>query len=405
MPLDLSCRVTRRSALGALGAAGLAAAHPLSVARAQPPTFAQRTDDLTEEELARLLRLARVPSISIAMADRDRVTTRALGRTRADGSETATADTVYAAASLTKTVFSYVLLDLVREGALSLDRPLRELLPLPHPEDPHAGAITARRLLSHTSGWRNWRNSANQPLTSDFEPGTAWSYSGEGFFFLQRVVEHLTGRAIAEVMRQRLFEPLGMRRTSLVALADLEPFQATPHDFRGEPREWFGRTTLLELRRMMAARGASLEAARTEDVEQAMRVADPERPVLPNFSIVNAASSLLTTASDFGRFLQHLLTARQAGGAPAAVVELMMTPQIRCNEAIQWGLGVGLEEVDGRTALWQWGDNPGFKNYVFADLEGGAAMVVFTNGDRGARVYERVIRSLTGRDRPGFLWL
>jgi hypothetical protein len=55
--------------------------------------------------------------------------------------------------------------------------------------------------------------------------------------------------------------------------------------------------------------------------------------------------------------------------------------------------------------MWQWGDNPGFKNFFFASPATAQALVVFTNGDRGARVYERVIRATTGQDRPAFLWL
>lgn len=82
----------------------------------------------------------------------------------------------------------------------------------------------------------------------------------------------------------------------------------------------------------------------------------------------------------------------------------MMQPQIRGNEAIQWELGVGLEDVGRSRYAWQWGDNPGFKNFCWFDPSSGRAMVVFTNGDRGARVYERAVRALTTDDHHGFLW-
>jgi CubicO group peptidase (beta-lactamase class C family) len=388
--------VTRRSAVAHLGVAALGLGIPV-VRRAPDPA-------MRDEEIERLLRLASVPSMSYALVDGDRITTRAIGVRRAGEAERVTADTVYAAASLTKAVVSYVLLGLVGEGALSLDRPVREYLPLPNPDDPRAGAITARRLLSHSGGWRNWRNNASQPLTADFEPGARWSYSGEGFFFLQRVAEKLTGKGIGQLARERVFEPLGMTRSSLVGLVELEPFQATGHNGRGEVTQPFGRPTLLELRRLATERGVRLDVLRTEDSEQAIRTAEPALPVLPNFLVPNAAASLLTTPNDFGRFLRHLVTARKAGGRPAAIVDLMMSPQIRCNEAVQWGLGVGIEESGGRRSAWQWGDNPGFKNFFLADTQNGKAMVVFTNGDRGARVYERVMRATLGEDHPAFLW-
>lgn len=390
--------ITRRSALTRLGSFAVAAG--AAPPRAGVPAQAQQRD----EDFERLLRLASVPSLSVATVDGDVITTRSAGIKRAGDSDRATPDTVYAAASLTKAVFSYVLLGLVHEGLISLDRPISEYLPVPNPDDARSAGITARHLLSHSSGWRNWRNNTSTPLTSDFEPGSRWSYSGEGFFFMQRVVEKLTGKSISSLARERVFEPLGMKRSSLVGLEELEPFQASGHNGRGDVTPPFGRPSLLELRRMMAARGLPLDAAKVEDSEQAIKTAEPTLPVLPNFLSPNAAASMLTTAQDFALFLRHLVTARRAGGSPAAIVELMMTPQVKCNEAVQWGLGVGLEDLGGRHFAWQWGDNPGFKNFFFADPQEGRAMAIFTNGDRGARVYERVIRGLTGQDHPAFLW-
>jgi CubicO group peptidase (beta-lactamase class C family) len=199
---------------------------------------------------------------------------------------------------------------------------------------------------------------------------------------MQRVAEKLTGKSMSVLIRERVFEPLGMKRSSMVGLAELEAFQATGHNTRGEVSQAFGRPTLVELRRLMAERGQPLETARVETAEQAIKTAEPMLPVLPNFLLPNAAASLLTTPNDFAIFLRHLVTARRKGGPAAAIVELMMSPQIKCNEAIQWGLGVGLEDLGGRRFAWQWGDNPGFKNFFVADLRNEKAMVVFTNGDR-----------------------
>ncbi|MBC7897631.1 MAG: beta-lactamase family protein [Cytophagaceae bacterium] len=386
--------MNRRSAIQGMGASALLA-HPALLPGAAA----------VQEDTGRLLRLASVPSYSLALVEGERITTEARGSKRAGDPEQVSADTVYAAASLTKAVFSYTFLGLVHEGLVSLDKPVSDYLPLPNPDDARSRTITARHLLSHSGGWRNWRNNASQALTADFDPGSRWSYSGEGFFFLQRVMENLTGKSFAQVARERVFTPLGMTRTSMAALAELEPHQASGHSGRGEPTQPFGRATQLELRRLMASRNAPLEHARVEDTELAIRTAEPTLPVLPNFLAPNAAASMLTTANDFARFLRHLVTARAAGGAPAAIVQLMMTPQVTCNEVVSWGLGVGLEQVGSTRLAWQWGDNPGFKNFFWADAVGGKAMAIFTNGDRGARVYERVIRARDGRDHPAFLFL
>lgn len=392
---QLDASMSRRGAVRALGLSAVGLTYAGNAERQTRDAF----------EFADMLRLASVPSFAMARIEGNRITTQALGTQRADESVPVAADTVYAAASLTKAVFAYTFLSFVQEGLVSLDIPVGTYLELPNPNDPRGGAITARHLLSHSSGWRNWRNSTTTPLVADFEPGSRWSYAGEGYFFLQRVLEKLTGRSTSALMQERVFTPLGMTRSSLAPLAELDVNRAVGHDGRGTPGTPFGRATVLEVRRAMADAGRGVETATVEDAERAIRLAEPTLPVLPNFLPLNAAASMLTTASDYALFLRHVVTARRRGGTAAAVVGMMMAPQVRCNDRVSWGLGVGLETVGGRPCAWQWGDNPGYKSYFWADPAREQAMVVFTNGDRGARVYERVIRSVTGNDRPGFLWL
>ncbi|MBI3790775.1 MAG: serine hydrolase [Gemmatimonadetes bacterium] len=316
----------------------------------------------------------------------------------------ATPDTIYAAASLTKLMLAYVFLDLVVEGRLSLDRPVGEYVPLPNPADPLAAKITARHLLSHSGGWRNWRFDDKQPFNADFEPGSRWQYSGEGFYFLQRVIEQVTGTPFPLFVRERVHSPLGMKNSSMLALPELEPRIAPPHNQRGEPGQRFGSKLIEAMGRATAARGQTLESVTYDDSVAALKSVDATAPVLPNFLLPNGAASLMTTAADFGAFLTHLATARRQGGRAAQVVELLMTPQVRCNESVQWGLGAGIEQVGKRTFAWQWGDNTGYKAFYLLDPANAWAMVVFTNGERGAKVYERVIANVTGEDHPAWLW-
>jgi CubicO group peptidase (beta-lactamase class C family) len=391
----------RRAALERMAAA--AAVMAASPSRAVRPR-ASHAAPAASLDVERLLRLSRVPSLSMAVVDGGRVTTTSYGVTTTNGTTRATPETVYAAASLTKFVTAYVFLDLVAEGKLSLDKPVGEYVPLPNPDDPRAAKLTARHLLSHSGGWRNWRFGADDKLTTDFEPGSRWQYSGEGYYFLQRVVEQAAGAGFAQVARDRVFTPLGMTRSSLVEIPALTPLIAPPHNVRGEPGTRFGVQLLAQMQSAMAARGQSLEAATYEDALAALKVIDAKLPPFPNFLIPNAAASLLTTAADFGAFLRHLVTAKQQGGRTPTVVDLLMTPQVRCNEAVQWGQGAGLEQVGRRTYAWQWGDNSGYKAFYLADPAHEWGMVVFTNGERGAGVYQRVIRDVTGEDHPAFLW-
>jgi CubicO group peptidase (beta-lactamase class C family) len=121
-----------------------------------------------------------------------------------------TTDSVMSAASFTKVAFAYLAMQLVDDGSLSLDKPVYEYLPKPLPEyenykdlagDPRYKKITARMLLSHTSGLPNWRWFTDEKsLRIYFEPGSRFAYSGEGIALLQLVVESVTKRGLNELM-------------------------------------------------------------------------------------------------------------------------------------------------------------------------------------------------------------
>ena len=135
--------------------------------------------------------------------------------THAVGADTST---LYQAASLTKQVTAHAALTLSRRGKLDLDRPLVSWVDdLPNPL---ARTVTPRQVLSHSSGFPNWRYvSEGQPLPElvpAFAPGSQYQYSGEGYFYLQRVLEEIAGRGFGEVVRELVFEPFGMKSSTLV---------------------------------------------------------------------------------------------------------------------------------------------------------------------------------------------
>ena len=99
-------------------------------------------------------------------------------------------DTVFEAASMTKPVFAYTVLRLVDRGVLDLDTPLYTYLPYEDiAYDDRYKLITARMVLTHRTGFPNWRTGK---LDIKFTPGTQVSYSGEGFVYLGKVVENNT---------------------------------------------------------------------------------------------------------------------------------------------------------------------------------------------------------------------
>ena len=108
----------------------------------------------------------------------------------------------------------------------------------------------------------------------------------------------------------------------------------------------------------------------------------------------NAAASMITNAPDYARFI-----------AAAISNSAIHKEQINIRPSLGWGLGWGIERVEGREYLWQWGDNGGFKNFVAAEPATGNAIFVFTNGDSGARVYDRIVTHATGHDHPALFWI
>ncbi len=136
-------------------------------------------------------------------------------------------DSIFQAASLSKPVFAYAVLKLIEQGKLELDAPVMKYFPQgyrhqfnpskPEPSDmvtdPRIRTLTVRMLLNHTSGLPNW---ASGPLSFDANPGTKWSYSGEGYMLLQRAVEAVSGEPLDRFMASQVFAPLAMENSSFV---------------------------------------------------------------------------------------------------------------------------------------------------------------------------------------------
>jgi len=312
-----------------------------------------------------LLERAHVPGLSIALVqDATIAWTSAWGLATLQPSHAVTTDTVFQAASLSKPLFAYVTLGLAERGHLDLDAPLTAYLPDPSvPEDLLLPAITARRVLCHLTGWPNWRPKGG-PLVRVRAPGEAFGYSGEGYNYLQAVVERIVGQPLDAYMQEAVLGPLGMASSSYRWAAPGDPCVARAHDHEGRPREPYS----------------------------------GDRP--------EAASSLHTTPSDYARFLCAMLSPSQAPGhLDAPWVATMLRPQAHPSDAVAWGLGWGLEDTNHGPAFWHWGDNPGYKNLTVTFVARRTGIIVMTNGDAGLGLCAHLVRAIIGGDHPAFEWL
>jgi|tagenome__1003787_1003787.scaffolds.fasta_scaffold20963596_3 CubicO group peptidase (beta-lactamase class C family) len=324
-------------------------------------------------DLEQLLRDGRVPGLSFAVIRASKIVeTKAFGVRDISTGAPVDENTIFEAASLSKPVFAYAVLQLVDDGMLSLDTPLSIYVQDLVKDDPRAALITVRNVLSQSSGLPNWRNSST-PLKTYFPPGGRFSYSGEGFVWLQRVVEKVTGQPLNDVVTRLVFDPLDMKRSSYVWRADFEADYATPHDSQPAP-------------------------------------GNKRRP-----SKAGSASTLHTTAADYARFLQAALSgARLKPETAKQWLEPQIRLQQRCiqclsadqpgaDQHVAWGLGWGLEP-DGGT-FFHWGDNDQFKAFVIGSRSDQSALVVFTNGSNGMAIMPDIVHQLMPGDHPAFAWL
>src|SRR5277367_670084 len=191
--------------------------------------------------VTRLMQAAKVTGIGIALLNDDKIVyLKSYGYRDKENALPLTVDSTMSAASLTKVAFAYMVIQLVQEHALDLDKPVYQYLPRPLPEydnykdlagDDRYKKITARMLLSHTSGFPNWRWFTDEKkLQIYFEPGSRFAYSGEGLALLQLVVETITGKPLGELMRERVFQPIGMNHTSMVWETSFESNYANGYD-------------------------------------------------------------------------------------------------------------------------------------------------------------------------------
>lgn len=292
-----------------------------------------------------------MPAVSIAIIREGQLAwQRAFGVKDAGSNEPVDNDSLFAACSDTKPVFAYGVMKLVEKSVLQLDMPLTKYTARRVTKDPRVELITARHVLNHTTGFPNWRQGPELPI--EFTPGTRRQYSGEGFSYLQSVVEELTHKSFDDFMRQDVLTPLGMTSSRISADLDFAKV-AKPHDQKGQrlPGKYYTKPSVQEAAEGIARYGA--------------------------------AAMLMTTAGEYAKFLLEYLSPKPADEFrlnEASRAE-MLRPQVKTNEG--WaGLGWALEEHSGVPILFAHsGQDAGYYCFATACMERRSGLMVMMNGD------------------------
>ncbi|MBD2755628.1 serine hydrolase domain-containing protein [Spirosoma validum] len=336
---------------------------PLTIALSQPKPAAISPRQI-DQFITSLLEGAHVPGLSIAIIRQNKpYYSQGYGLTKADSTQRVTSATVFDAASLSKPVFAYAVLRLVEEGKLDLDKPLYQYLLYPDvASDERYKKITTRMVLGHRSGFPNWRkNRRSSELAMSFTPNERFGYSGEGFVYLQKVIEKITGKALNELMTERVFTPLKMTRSSYVWNPAFDSNFAFAHDKESKSQDHY------------------------------------------KSNQANTAYSLQTTADDYAKFLLAILTPT---GLKAGTVDQMLSPQGKLPQkfgaadalspTLSWGLGFGLEHQSTGDYFWHWGDNETYRCYVVGNRKTQNAVVYFTNSFNGLSLIGEITKQFMG---------
>jgi CubicO group peptidase (beta-lactamase class C family) len=357
-------------------------------------------------DLPRLMRIAAVPGLAIAVVEDGRLAwTRGFGVKNVQTGDPVTDETLFEAASMTKPVFAYVAMRLVDEGRLALDRPLVDYRrPDYLADDPLLARITVRDVLRHSSGLPNW---ASGPLATIAPPGSGYHYSGEAFVWLQLIVEQALGMSLDDAMRDRLFGPAGMSRSTFGWDEAVAKWAVYGHDdeakLPAQPTRALGEKLLPVAKRW----GRPIVSWTYEDSIRAMREADPATPPSTHSLLINSAGGLLTTVSDYARFMALMMDGRKRAGWEIyeTARRAMLTTQLEVRGPdYARGLGWQLEGPPNARLFEHSGSNYGiFKTLGMGDARKRRGIVIFTNAANGNALAAHILRAASGIDLLKFL--
>lgn len=266
-------------------------------------------------------------------------------------------NTLFNVASLTKPVTAMVALRLISLGKWKLDEPLDAYWTDPDIiNDPRHKKLTTRIVLSHQTGFPNWRwMNADKKLNFQFEPGTKYQYSGEGFEYLRKALEKKFGKPLEELAKELIFKPLKMNDTNYIwdQKTDESRF-AIGYNTDGKPYP-------------------------TEKNKTA-----------------NAADDLHTTIQDYSNFMVGLM---KGNLLTPEVFQEMIKKQVKTKENKYFGLGLEIYDLgNGEYALSHGGADQGTRCIALVLPKSGKGIIIFTNIDDGYKVYEKLVVHYLGKE-------
>ncbi len=350
--------------------------------------------DSLQRKIEFLMKNANVSGVAVSVFnDNKPIFSKIFGLANVPKNEPFTPSSVMYGASFAKMVFGYVAMQFVQEKIIDLDKPLVEYLTKSLPDykikgfrrgyhdlvnDDRYKKITARMCLNHSTGFPNWRwFEADKKLKIKFEPGSRYSYSGEGLYLLQFVIEQITGKDYEIISQERVFKPFQMENTSQIWQTRFENAICYGHNAKGEPYE------------------------------------------LMKWKESSAGGSMSTTLTDFTKFYTALISST---GLSKKSFKEMTSPQIRIksrqqfgplawvdstdndNIELSYGLGVGVFKTPYGRAFFKEGHDDGWGHYSICFPEKKIAIFIMTNNDNGESIFKELLAYSIGDVFTPYQW-
>ena len=306
------------------------------------------------DDLEKLLKDNNIPTLGLGVIEEGKLTqVRVYGKL--NDKTSASYNSLFNVASLTKPVTAMTVLHLVSLGKWNLDEPLYQYFTDPDiANDPRNKKLTTRLVLSHQTGFPNWRrmNKDNQ-LNFEFEPGTKYQYSGEGFEYLRKAIEKKFNKSLEELAKEYVFQPLNMNDTSYI---------------------WN-------------------EKKNAERIVIGYDKNEKPYDIVKNRT-ASAADDLVTSVEDYSKFLIGVMNNNLLS---PEVFEAMKTKQIETKKNKYFGLGFEIYDLgNNEIALSHGGSDKGVNTIVFILPKTKQGLVIFTNVDDGYKIYEPIIKQYFG---------
>lgn len=306
------------------------------------------------DNLEQLLKDNNIPTLGLGIIENGKLTEiKVYGKL--NDKTSASYNSLFNVASLTKPVTAITVLRLVGLGKWNLDEPLDKYFIDPDiAKDLRHKKLTTRLILSHQTGFPNWRWMNNdKKLRFEFDPGTKYQYSGEGFEYLRKALENKFHKSLEELAKEFVFQPLDMKDTSYIWNEKKYSERVVlGYDNSGNPYE----------------------------------IVKNKTP--------NAADDLIISVEDYGKFLvavlnNDLLTLK--------VAEEMKTKQIKTKKDKFFGFGFEIYDLgNNEIALSHGGSDKGVNTIVFLLPKTKKGLIIFTNVENGYKIYEPLVDHYLG---------